>query len=141
MESWRKIWRVAQKMIGTRPLEALRLALLNDDPRLLQGATTSPPPLRCVASWPVEAACVFGYCGAVESGGFSPDGGAATVAQTEDYFANLCFNVDQEVKEPAACRWFLKFADETPRDEMRRLLLPEVQAELARRAEGERTAG
>jgi hypothetical protein len=45
--------------------------------------------------------------------------------------------VDQRLGEPAACRWFLNWFDETPRDEMRRLLLPEVQQLLAeRQAEG-----
>ncbi len=36
--------------------------------------------------------------------------------------------------EPAACRWFLNWYDETPRHEMRRCLLAEVNRVLARRA-------
>jgi hypothetical protein len=34
------------------------------------------------------------------------------------------------VGHPAACRWFLNAWDETPRDEMIRLLLPEVELAL-----------
>ncbi len=35
---------------------------VSDDPRLTQGSTTTPP-LMCVQDWPVEAACVLGFCG------------------------------------------------------------------------------
>ena len=35
--------------------------------------------------------------------------------------------------EPAGCRWFLNWYDETPRDDMRRMLLAEVNRALARR--------
>lgn len=64
MEAWRKVWRegVAPLLSDTH-LEALEKALVSDDPRLLQGATTTPPPLMCVQDWPVEAACALGYCG------------------------------------------------------------------------------
>ena len=35
--------------------------------------------------------------------------------------------------EPAACRWFLNWYDDTPRDEVRRELLAEVELALAER--------
>jgi hypothetical protein len=41
----------------------LRGALRGDDCRLLQRATTNPPPLQCVQQWAVEAACALGFCG------------------------------------------------------------------------------
>lgn len=127
MESWRKVWREGLVPQLTTPgLEALWLALVSDDPRLLQGATTTPPPLQCVQDWPVEAACVLGYCG------WQGDG-LETVAEVEEYFARACFEADQRLGEPAACRWFLNWFDDTARDEMRRLLLSEVNRELARR--------
>src|SRR6266511_3011955 len=89
MESWRKVWRDGlAPLLSTEGLEALRRALESDDARLLQGATTTPPPLQCVQDWPVEAACGVGFCG-----------------------------------------W--------PRDEMRRLLLGEVNRTLAQRRSGE----
>src|SRR5437016_13005072 len=130
MESWRKVWREGVvPLLSTAGLNALARALQNDDPRLLQGATTSPPPLQCVQDWPVEAACGLSYCG------WQGDG-LESVAEVEDYFAQMCFEADQVLGEPAACRWFLNWFDETPRDEMRALLLPEVQRTLARRRPG-----
>jgi hypothetical protein len=130
MDSWRKVWREGlAPLISTHALESLRVALANDDARLLQGATTTPPPLQCVQDWPVEAACALGYCGWQGEG-------LQTVAEVEEYFARLCFEVDQRLGEPAACRWFLNWFDETPREEMRQQMLAEVQRTLARRRAG-----
>ena len=130
MESWRKVWRDGlAPLISTEGLEALRTALAKDDARLLQGATTTPPPLQCVQDWPVEAACALGYCGWQGEG-------LESVAEVEEYFARLCFEVDQRLGEPAACRWFLNWFDETPRDEMRSLLSAEVNRTLAQRRAG-----
>ncbi len=127
MESWRKVWRDGlAPEISTAGIEALRRALANDDPRLLQGATTSPPPLQCVQDWPVEGACGLGYCG------WQGDG-LQTVAQVEEFFARACFEADRRLGEPAACRWFLNWFDDTPRAEMRRQLFAEVNRTLAQR--------
>ena len=130
IESWRKVWREGlAPYISKTGLEALRQALLHNDPRLLQGATTTPPPLQALQDWPVEAACVLGYCG------WQGDG-LETVAEVEAFFARLCFEAEQVLGEPAACRWFLNWFDETPRDEMRALLLAEVERTLAQRPAG-----
>jgi hypothetical protein len=127
MESWQKVWREGvAPLLSTTSLEVLQDALLNDDGRLLQGATTSPPPLQCVQDWPCEGACAIGYCG------WQGDG-LETVAEVEEFFAQMCFEVDQRLGEPAACRWFLNWFDETPRDQMREQLLPEVRRILAER--------
>jgi hypothetical protein len=56
-----------------------------------------------------------------------------TVAEVEEFFARVCFEADQRLGEPAACRWFLNWYDEAPRAEMRRLLLAEVNRALALR--------
>lgn len=132
-ESWKKVWREAVvPLLSLESLEALRTAIINDDPRLIQGATCVPPPLSCVEDWPVECACLLGYCGVSEMGGFDKDEkgaqntGAATVGMTEEFFARMCFAIDQKLGEPAGCRWVLNWFDQTPRDEIRRLLLPEV---------------
>ncbi|HWG47933.1 MAG TPA: hypothetical protein VN688_34540 [Gemmataceae bacterium] len=131
MESWRKVWREGVAPLLSNPgLEALRQALTNDDARLLQGATTPPPPLQCVQDWPVEAACALGFCG------WQGDG-LETVAEVEEFFARMCFEIDQRLGEPAACRWFLNWFDETGRDEMRELLLAEVNRALAQRRSAE----
>ena len=127
MESWRKVWREGlAPEVSTAGLDALRRALIHDDPRLLQGATTSPPPLQCVQDWPVEGACGLGYCGWQGEG-------LQTVAQVEEFFARACFETDRRLGEPAACRWFLNWFDDTPRAEMRRQLLAEVNRTLAQR--------
>jgi hypothetical protein len=127
MESWRKVWRDGMApQLSVAALTALQRALQNDDPRLIQGATTSPPPLECVRDWPVEAACVLGFCGWQGEG-------LESVAEVEEFFARACFEADQRLGEPAGCRWFLNWFDDTPRDEARRELLVEVTRTLARR--------
>lgn len=135
MESWRKVWRDGvEPLLTTDGLKALRQALKNDDARLVQGATTTPPPLMCVQDWPVEAACALGLCGWLGDG-------LETVGEVEEFFARMCFEVDQRLGEPAACRWFLNWYDETPRDEMRRELQAEVQRALVARADGGTSRG
>ena len=127
MESWRKVWRGGlAPVLSTAGLQALRDAVVANDDRLMQGATTTPPPLQCVQDWPVEGACGLGYCG------WQGDG-LETVAEVEEFFARMCFEIDQQMGEPAACRWFLNWFDDTPRAEVRGLLLAEVNRSLAQR--------
>ena len=127
MENWRNVWRNGfVPVLSTSGLMTLREALRNDDLRLVQGATTSPPPLMCVQDWPVEASCALGYCGWLGDG-------LNTVGEVEEFFAKCCFEADERLGEPAACRWFLNWFDDTARDEMRRELLAEVELALAER--------
>ena len=127
MESWRKVWREGfAPLLSTAGLESLRDALKADDGRLLQGATSSPPPVMCVRDWPVEAACALGFCAWKGEG-------LETVGEVEDFFARACFEADQRLGEPAACRYFLNWFDDTPRAEMRRELLAEVELVFAQR--------
>src|SRR5262245_32662730 len=128
METWRTVWRDGfAPALSRKGLEALRAALLADDPRLTQGSTTTPPPLMCVQDWPVEAACALGYCG------WQGDK-LETVGQVEEYFARCCFEADTRLGEAAACRWFLNWFDDTPRAEMRRELLAEVERAIEERS-------
>jgi hypothetical protein len=127
MESWRKLWREGvAPLLSTNGLGALKRGLATDDRRLLQGATTTPPPLACVQDWPVEAACLIGYAGWQAEG-------LESVGEVEEFFARMCFEIDNRLDEPAGCRWFLNWFDETPRADMRRLLLAEVNRALAER--------
>ena len=122
MESWRKVWREGfAPQLSVMALDGLAQGLIEDDPNLIQGATTSPPPMQAAKDWPVEAACVLGYCGWKGEG-------LETVAEVEEFFAQACFEADQRLGDPAACRYFLNWFDDTPRDEMRRELLTEVEA-------------
>jgi hypothetical protein len=127
MESWRMVWREGfAPVISTAGLEALWQALRGDDLRLTQGSTTTPPPLMCVQDWAVEGCCAVGFCGWQGEG-------LETVGQVEEFFARCCFEADQRLGEPAGCRWFLNWFDDTPREEMRRELLAEVERTLAQR--------
>ncbi len=127
MDTWRKVWRNGfAPILSSFGLVQLREALEYDDLRLVQGATTSPPPLLCVQDWPVEACCALGYCG------WQGDG-LTTVGEVEEFFARCCFEADERLGEPAACRWFLNWFDDTPREEMRRALLAEVELALDER--------
>ncbi len=128
MESWKRVWRAAAPLLSTEGLEALRRALETDDSRLIQGATTTPPPLQCVSEWPCEAGCLFAYCG------WQGDG-LDTVAEVEEAFARTCFDVDTILGEPAGCRYLLNWWDENPRETVIRELLPEVELALVNRTE------
>lgn len=127
MESWRTVWRDGfVPALSLKGLRALRVALELNDARLVQGSTTTPPPLMCVHDWPIEAACALGFCGWQGERLF-------TVGEIEEYFARCCHQADQNLGEPAACRLFLNWFDDTPRDEMRQELLGEVERALAER--------
>jgi hypothetical protein len=127
MELWRKVWRDGlSPLLSLESLEALRLALIADVPSLKQGQTTDPPALSCMKDFPVDAACLIGYCGWVGDG-------LRTVGEVDDYFGRMCFAIDQAMNEQAGCRWLLEWFDSTPRSEMRAELLPEVERSLARR--------
>jgi hypothetical protein len=87
LAGWRLVWREGlAPILPTAGLEALARALRDDDPRLTQGSTTTPPPLMCVAGWPVEAACAVGFCGWQDG-----TGERTTVQEVEEFFAAKCF--------------------------------------------------
>jgi len=126
MEMWRRVWRVGlAPYLSATALEALRLGLCNDDPRLVQGAICSPPSLQVLSGQCVESACALGYCG-------WQGAGLATVGAVEDYFQQVCDGADERMAERAVCRFFLNWYDDTPRDAMRQLLLAEVEETLGR---------
>jgi hypothetical protein len=59
--------------------------------------------------------------------------GLETVGEVEEFFALMCSEIDKLLGEAAGCKWFLNWYDDTPRPEMRRELLIEVQRTLAGR--------
>jgi hypothetical protein len=83
----------------------------------------------CVQDWPVEAACALGFC--AWRAGENPE--YTTVGEVEQFFAKACFDADQILGEAAACRWFLTWFDDTPRDEMRAELAEEVRRAILER--------
>jgi len=131
MESWRTVLRQGFfPNMPTNGLIAAQKALASDDPRLIQGSTTTPPPLMCVQDWPVEAADFIGFV-YWQSGTLE----ANTVGVVEEAFARACFDADQVLGEPAACRWFLNHWDQEPRHRLFSEMLDEVNMALASRAE------
>ena len=126
-EAWRRVFRSGIiPLLSTTGLNGLQRSLIEDDPRLTQGSTTSPPPLQCVLNCELEGGCVITLAGWHE-------GVADTVGEAEEYFAKICFEADQRLGEPAAVRYFLNWFDDTPRDEMRRELLSEIDLALFQR--------
>jgi hypothetical protein len=135
MESWQKVWREGiAPQLSTAGLEALWRALAADDGRLVQGATTSPPPLQCKQQCGIQGACAVGYCA------WQGDG-LETVGELEAFFAQVCFETDQRLGEPTACRRFLNWFDDTPRNQMRHRLMDEVRQTLVRRRTGKEQVG
>ena len=130
MESWREVLRNGfLPFMPTSGLLAVQKALANDDPRLIQSATTTPPPLMCVQDWPVEAADFIGFI-YWQSGTLE----ANTVGCVEEAFARACFNADQALGEPAACRYALNHWDDAEdRHALFSEMLDEVNRELASR--------
>ena len=126
IEAWRKCWREGfAPGLSRKGLEALKFALETDDPRLIQGATTSPPALISVIDWDCEAAC------AISLAGWLGDDNR-TVSEVSDLFAKQCYEADIRLGYNGACRYFLNWFDNTPRAEMRFQLLQEVIVALKR---------
>jgi uncharacterized protein (TIGR02996 family) len=129
VESWRLVWRDGfVHSFSTKGLQRLLHLLREDSPKLLQGATTQPPPLMVVQDWPLEAADAVTVA--------AVDDFDCTVGEAEEAFAKACLEADQRLGEPAACRWFLNTWDDTPRPEMLRELTAEVELALRGRGVG-----
>lgn len=126
--TWQQVWREGiAPQFDRSQLLALRDALRADDVRLLQGATTEPPPLLCVQDWECKGGCVISYAGVQTLGGF----GTATVGAAEQFFAEACHECGQLIGVPAAERHFLNWWDDTPRAQAVPELLAEVERALA----------
>lgn len=124
LPTWQKVWREGfAPSFSKEGLVGLAIALRDDDRRLMQGSTTTPPPLQCVEDWPCEAADAIATVGWVGNT-------LVTVGEVEEFFARACFEADQRLGEPAACRHFLNWYDDTPRNEMREVLLREITTNL-----------
>jgi hypothetical protein len=130
MEHWRDVWRRwAAPLLSTEGLEALRVALAEDSPELLQGRNTKADDELPDSDDECTGACPLAYAGwkaeALE-----------TVEEVEAWFAGLVNEISTRSLEPAAASCLLGWIDDTPRSEMRRELLIETGRELARRAGG-----
>jgi hypothetical protein len=132
MEQWRKAWRrgfVLQLTVAD--LSVLRKALADDDPRLIQGATTDPPQFTPTpnfrrgrsAETPVCGACLIGFCGWLSRG-------LRTIGEVKDFYTVAFETADVDVDAYPFIRWF----DDSPRERVRVAMLAEVERELLIRA-------
>lgn len=122
--TWEQVWTKAiSKLVSTAGLEALKQALETNNPELRQGHITTPVPWHNTVSLPVESACAISFCGWRGED-------LNTVGEVEEYFARICFGIDQLLNSPASCRFFLNWFDQTPREEMRTKLLEAVNRTL-----------
>ena len=111
--------------VSDEQLESLKTALVTDDHRLIQGCTTSPPDLMCVADWPVESCCAISW--------FAWQGEEMTVKEVGDKFGNYCYECDVLLSDPGCVRHFLNWFDDTPRNEMRAELAGLIESILQER--------
>ena len=126
VETWRTVFRDGfAPILPVEGLEYVAELLRTDGKALIQGATTYPSPLVANQQEDAEKACFLGACGM--------GAGRRTVDEVSQFFAQACWDADQRLGEPAACRHFINWFDDTPRAEMRRELLAEVERELDRR--------
>ena len=124
LESWRWCWRVGfAPQFGWGELSALAEALRENTSRLIQGATTDPPPICYVNDWPCVGACAVAFPG-WQAGD--------AVEAVESNFHRRVIRADERLGgEGRESRHFLNWFDETPREEMRAALLAEVELALA----------
>lgn len=126
MESWRKVWREGiSPLLSLEELQALKKGLETNDPHLIQRYTITPFP-EFMYNGDVESACALAYCGWKGKG-------LKSVPEVNDYFADMCVNIDARLNETAVSRWFLNWFDDTPRRKMIANLLPEVELALKER--------
>ena len=116
MEKWRKVWRKGFKpLLNESALKALKKALEENDPKLIQGMIVVPfyslNKIKCV--------CPIAYCGWIGDN-------LSTVEEVNEFFSRMCFECGERMGEPSACRYFLNFWDENPKEEVRKLLLEEL---------------
>jgi hypothetical protein len=107
-------------------LHLLRGALAQDDPALIQGSASIPPPLECLADWDIEGADLLGWVGWRSRG-------LRTVGEVEEFAWQTCLAIDSRLGEPGGVKHLLRWYDWTARAEVRRELLAEVDRELALR--------
>lgn len=124
MERWREVWREAiVPLLSTNSLVALRWGIMNNDHRLIRGTTVYPIPVSSNADETPVSACAIGYCGWQGEG-------LNTVAEVEEFFARMCIEIDTRMNEPAGCRWWLNWFDSTPKEEVWREMLHEIDLAL-----------
>ena len=129
MEAWRKTWRDGFAVVlPIQGLVGLLAALEKDDQRLLTGATCWPPPLQSCQNDFTEKACGIAWAAAYGA----PD--SYPVGELETLFAKACWDASALLGDGSACRYFLSYWDETPREQLRKQMIPELRLAISNRA-------
>ena len=127
MNSWQKVFRDGiAPQLSTPGLDELHKALRRNDPALLQGQTTDPLPCPKNDPCPVAAACPIALAGWRGQR-------LRSVAEVEEFFAQVLCQAGNALGDPAAGRPFFQFADTADRQTFLRELRAEVIRALAER--------
>lgn len=125
LEAWQVCWRGGlADALPTEGLVALRDALVNDDPALIQGQTVAPIPFLSPNA-KTTGCCPISYCG---WRAFGLDATADVYA-----FYHAAYYRRNGYGYENGSRDFTEFVDGTPRDEMRKRLVVEVNRTLKQR--------
>jgi hypothetical protein len=143
IEAWKQVWREGiAPVLPAEGLIALRNALESDDRRLMQGCTTQPPPLSVIRTWKCEGGCAISYAGWLGES-------LVRVHEVASFFDRVTGEAAARLERLAGDRgeqpflsvgMFLNWFDDTPRNEVRRELLPEVVLALESRRLPQRAA-
>jgi hypothetical protein len=128
MQSWQRAFRAGlAPLLTLKGLIVLAAALETDDVRLDQGCTTVPQAgEEWFESFPVQQCCALAL--AILEGE-----GLETVTDVHGRFLEICDQASQRLGDPGAVAAFIRWHDDTPRHDMRRLLLIEVEAAIVGR--------
>jgi hypothetical protein len=127
---WRSVFRRGLvPLLTDHVLEELRLALLHDDPRLIQGSIVEPLPAWDDLSRPAAAACLIGFCAWVHAG--EP----LTAAQLDRSFMGWFVNINNLAGVDYGALSLIGHYDQMPREEMREQFLGEVMLAQRQRIE------
>lgn len=113
-------------ILSLEGLLALERAMETDDPRLLQGGTTEPPPFSFCADWKPARACLIALP-------YWLGDGLETLGEIEEAFARTCHEIHLRTGIINAAGELLTPYDTMPREEMIATFLPEVKAAIASR--------
>jgi hypothetical protein len=125
MAGWRECWRNGFALyLTTDGLRALRTALIEDDPRLIQGHTTVPAASYRDRNRVCRGACAIGYC-------YWVGHELRTVGEVRLMFEMVTDDADSNFPGQARELYgFIRWFDRVNRARMRAELLPEVEREL-----------
>src|SRR5271154_5637855 len=123
MEPWRRVFREGiAPQLPLPALEALRLGLLKNDPRLRPGSTVEE-------SWTINGTGIIQGC-AIGYGG-RKGAQLRTAREVQQFFADVCFAANEALGDPGASKYFTDWFDHNRREVAFPALLTEVNRAIA----------